>query len=204
MAALQNLSQMLKDYPKEVILKDGTGVTLRPLQEGDEALLYRMYDRLTDEDRWFLSHDVADFELIQTWVKTRDVNRDLSIVAILEGRIIAHATLIMKYFGAKSHIGKIRISVDPDLREKKLGTWMLLDLINLAMALDLEILEMHLVGGRDASLIRSVKRLDFSEEATLRDYVRDSDGNPYGLDIMVKRLRRELGNGGESFLSVRD
>lgn len=192
MDTAQDPSQMLKDYPKEVILKDGTGVTLRPLQEGDEDLLFKMYGRLSEDDRWFLNHDVAHFELIKTWVKNRDLNRVLSIVAVLEGRIIAHATLIMKYYGAKSHIGKIRISVDPSFREKYLGTWMLLDLINLAMALRLEILVMRLVEGRDSSIMRSIKKLNFSKEATLKDYVQDRNGNHYDLAIMVKRLRGVL------------
>ena len=192
MDTAQDPSQMLKDYPKEVILKDGTGVTLRPLQEGDEDLLFKMYGRLSEDDRWFLNHDVAHFELIKTWVKNRDLNRVLSIVAVLEGRIIAHATLIMKYYGAKSHIGKIRISVDPSFREKYLGTWMLFDLINLAMALRLEILVMRLVEGRDSSIMRSIKKLNFSKEATLKDYVQDRNGNHYDLAIMVKRLRGVL------------
>ena len=33
---------MLKDYPKEIILKDGTGVTLKPLQKGDRDLLFKL------------------------------------------------------------------------------------------------------------------------------------------------------------------
>ncbi len=181
---------MLKDYPKEVILKDGTGVTLRPLKKGDEDLLFRMFSRLSEDDRWFLDHDVEDFRLIEGWVKNVVLDKVISMVAVLEGQIIAHATLIRKYPGAKSHTGRIRISVDPSFREKHLATWMLLDLINLAMAMGLETLIMQMVEDRDSSLIRSVKKLDFSAEAVLKDYVKDSDGTPRNLVIMVKRLHR--------------
>jgi hypothetical protein len=76
---------MLEDYPKEVILKDGTGVTLRPLREGDEDLLFRMFNRLSEDDRWFLDHNVADFGLIENWVKNMDPDRAHSIVAVLGG-----------------------------------------------------------------------------------------------------------------------
>ncbi len=181
---------MLKDYPKEVILKDGTGVTLRPLKKGDEDLLFEMFSRLSDDDRWFLDHDVGDFRLIEGWVKNEVLDKMISTVAVLEGQIIAHATLIRKYPGAKSHTGRIRISVDPSFREKHLATWMLLDLINLAMGMGLETLTMQMVEERDSSLIRSVKKLDFSEEAVLKDYVKDRDGTPCNLVIMFKRLHR--------------
>lgn len=181
---------MQKDYPKEVILKDGTGVTLRPLKKGDEDLLFEMFSRLSDDDRWFLDHDVEDFRLIEGWVKNEVLDKVISTVAVLEGQIIAHATLIRKYPGAKSHTGRIRISVDPSFREKHLATWMLLDLINLAMGMGLETLTMQMVEERDSSLIRSVKKLDFSEEAVLKDYVKDRDGTPCNLVIMVKRLHR--------------
>lgn len=181
---------MLEDYPKEVILKDGTGVTLRPLREGDEDLLFRMFSRLSEDDKWFLDHNVADFGLIENWVKNMDPDRAHSILAVLGGQIIAHATLLRKYYGAKSHIGNIRISVDPSFRGKHLATWMLLDLINLAMAMGLETLIMHLVEDRDAALIRSVRKLEFFEKAVLKDYAKDREGNPHNLVIMVKRLHR--------------
>ena len=181
---------MLEDYPKEVILKDGTGVTLRPLRKGDEDRLFRMFSRLSEDDKWFLDHNVADFELIENWVKNMDPERAHSIVAVLGGQIIAHATLLRKYYGAKSHIGNIRISVDPAFRGRHLATWMLLDLINLAMAMGLETLIMQLVQDRDAALIRSVKKLEFLEKALLKDYAKDRAGNPHNLVIMLKRLHR--------------
>ncbi len=181
---------MKKDYPKEVILKDGTGVTLRHLQGEDKGLLVGMFSRVSEDDRWFLDHDVADSSLIENWVKDMDPEKVSSIVALLEGRIIALASLIRKYYGSKSHIGKIRISVDPSFREKHLGTWMLLDLINLAMTMGLETLNLELVKERDSFLINSLKKLAFSEEAVLKNYVRDREGNPYSLVIMVKQLHR--------------
>lgn len=191
-----DLSKHLKDYPKEIILKDGTGVTLRPLQEGDEDLLLKMYRGFPEEDRWLLGHDVSDIDSIKTWVRETAPNSVLSIVAVLGGHVIAHAGLGFRYYGARSHIGQIRISVTPSFRERYLGTWMLLDLINLAMALGLGTLEMQLVEGKDNAIMRSVKKLGFSKEATLRNYVQDRDGNQYSLSIMVKRIQGALDHDG--------
>ncbi|MCP4665997.1 MAG: GNAT family N-acetyltransferase [Deltaproteobacteria bacterium] len=184
----RRLGQVLKDYPKEVILKDGTGVTLRPLKEEDEEALIDMFKGFSEDELWFLNHDLSDSEIIHGWVEHLDVSRVISIVAILEGRIIANAVLMMKKFGAKSHIGKLRISVAPAFREKRLGTWMLLDLGNLAMAIGLQVLVMRLVPDRDASAIKGVKKLGFVEDALLKDYVLDREGKPYDIVMMTKRL----------------
>ena len=181
---------MTTDYPKEVILKDGTGVTLRLLRKEDRDLLLKMFSRLSDDDRWFLDESLPDPESTEKTAEKKSPNKTISIIAVLEGRIIADGTLVRRCHGAKSHVGKIRISVDPDFREKHLATWMLLDLINLAMAWELEILIMRLVQDKDLSLIRSVKKMDFTEEAILRDYVKDREGNHHNLVIMIKRLHR--------------
>ncbi|OQY48185.1 MAG: hypothetical protein B6240_04985 [Desulfobacteraceae bacterium 4572_87] len=179
---------LLKDYPKEVILKDGAGVTLRPLADGDQDALFRMFHRFPKDELWFLNHDVNDPELIHDWVRNLNLNRVVSIVSLLEGRIIANAVLMMKGYGAKKHIGKIRIAVAPDMREKRLGTWMLLDLINLAVAIGLKILVMRLIEDRDMSVIQGVKKLDFVERAILEDYVLDMEENPHNLVILTKHL----------------
>ncbi|MBW1668887.1 MAG: hypothetical protein JRJ66_12705 [Deltaproteobacteria bacterium] len=70
---------MLKSYPKEIILKDGTGVTVRFLQEGDEGALLEMYRRFPEEERWFLENDVQDPSIIKRWVETADVKRLVSL-----------------------------------------------------------------------------------------------------------------------------
>ena len=184
----RTLANVLKDYPKEVILKDGTGITLRSLADGDQDALYRMFHRFPKDELWFLNHDVNDRALIDQWIVNLNSRRVVSIVALLEGRVIANAVLMMKGYGAKKHIGKIRIAVEPAMREKRLGTWMLLDLINLGVAIGLRILVMRLIEDRDIDVIQGVKKLDFVERATLKDYVLDMEENPHNLVLLTKRL----------------
>ena len=188
MRCQRDFSELLKDYPKEVILKDGTGVTLRPLKDGDEDALFKMFRRLSIDDLWFLNHDVSDPEMIAEWINNLDPNRVISIVALMEGRIVGNAVLMMKRYGAKSHIGKVRISVDPGFRDRRLGTWMLLDLVNLSMTMGLQMLVMRLVQDRDASLINGVRKLYFIEEAVLKNYLIGGGGQTHNLVIMTKRL----------------
>ncbi len=191
MSYRRSLADVTMDYPKEVILKDGTGVTLRPLKPGDENALFEMFRRFSEDELWFLNHDVSDPRLFEDWVKSLDLNRVASIVALLEGRIISNAALMVKHYGAKGHIGKVRIAVDPSFREKRLGTWMLFDLVNVAMAIGLKTVVMRLVQEKDASVMSAVRKLDFTEEAVLEDYVLDRGGNPCNLVIMTKRLPTE-------------
>ncbi|MBW1681400.1 MAG: N-acetyltransferase [Deltaproteobacteria bacterium] len=184
----RDIRKALGGYPKEIILNDGTGVTIRPVTGGDARSLHDFFMRLTEDDRWFLNHDVRDLELIHGWVAEQDPDRVLSVVALLQGRIIANAVLMLKVYGAKSHIGKVRICVDPGYRERRLGTWMLLDLHNLGMDLGLKRLTMQLVRDRDVSLIGAVGRLDFRQVAVLENYVLDRQGIAHDLVIMTKTL----------------
>ncbi|MFH1491124.1 MAG: GNAT family N-acetyltransferase [Pseudomonadota bacterium] len=181
---------MFEAYPKEIILSDGTGLTLRPLRAGDEEGLHRMFSRFSPDDRWFLEGDVTDFDLIKRWVNRRDSEKKVALVGELEGRIIAHAYLTRQFYGSRGHVGKIRVSVDPAFRERHLGTWVLLELVNLAMSMGLGLLVMHLVEDRDESVIKGLKKLEFNQEAVLEGHVRDQEGLPHNLVIMVKRLHR--------------
>jgi len=185
----RTLTNVLNDYPKELILNDGTGVTLRPLADGDQDALFKMFHRFSKDELWFLNQDVNDPDLIDGWVRNLNPKRVVSIIALLEGRVIANAVLMMKDYGAKKHIGKIRIAVDPAMREKRLGTWMLLDLINMAVAIGLKILVMRLIEDRDIAVIQGVKKLDFVERAIFKDHVLDMEENPHNLVILTKRLQ---------------
>lgn len=178
----------LKGYPHEIILKDGTGVTLRTLQKGDEEALAGMFRHFSADELWFLNDDVTRPAVIQNWIRHLDPSRIVSIVACLEGRIIGNAALMRKRFGAKSHIGKIRIMVDPAFRERRLGTWMLLDLINLGISMGLGALVIRLVPDRDMAVIDGVRKLDFQKKAVLKDYVLDRTGQAHDLVVMIKHL----------------
>lgn len=185
----RTLANVLNDYPKELILKDGTGVSLRPLADGDQDALFKMFHRFPKDELWFLNQDVNDPDLIDGWVRNLNPKRVVSIIALLEGKVIANAVLMMKDYGAKKHIGKIRIAVDPAMREKRLGTWMLLDLINMAVAIGLKILVMRLIEDRDIAVIQGVKKLDFVERAIFKDHVLDMEENPHNLVVLTKRLQ---------------
>lgn len=179
-------------YPRPVILKDGSQVELALLEpQGQREQLMAFFSRLPAGDRWYLAYDVSDEEVVRGWLRNFDRNLALPVVATTdEGRIAALCTLHRYGHGARGHIGRLRVMVDPEFRGQRLGTYMLLDLIQLAMDLGLSLLVSEFIKGVEDKGLRAARRLDFFEQAVIPDYAQDRRGNRYDLAIMVKRIHR--------------
>jgi L-amino acid N-acyltransferase YncA len=173
------------------MLKDRADTLIRPLEPGDRQLLATFFSEISEADRWFMKYDVMSPEVLAKWFDGQETGAVSSIVAICCERIIGHASLHKRTFGATQHVGRLRITVHPDFRKKRLGTWLLLDLIQLAMDQGLEMLRMDVVRGVEDTAIDAVSRLDFFRYATLERYVKDRDGNLLDLVVMVKRLHQD-------------
>jgi len=178
-------------YPKELVLKDGTDAILKPLEAEDGDALLRFYSQIPLEDRWFMKEDGADPSVIRKWATDLDTQRVFSILAWMNHRVVAHATLVRHVFGGLKHVGHLRIMVAPEVRRKRLGTWMLLDLIRRAMDSGIERLRSDFVVGLEDSAIEAAYKLDFTKECVLRDFVQDQDGRYRDYQIMVKHLHTE-------------
>lgn len=181
-------------YPKEVVLKEGREAIIRLLQKGDEALLRRFYDGIPEEDRWFMRHDVTDPAVIAKWMDDIDAGKVFATIALSQERIVGHASLHMREFGSTRHIGRFRLMVLPEFRYKRLGTWLLLDLIQLAMDQGVSEVRSDFVVGIEEAAIEAARKFDFFEKAVLKDYVKDQQGNRRDLLIMIKRLHKNWGD----------
>jgi len=181
-------------YPKEVVLKEGREAVIRPLQRDDEELVRRFYADIPEIDRWFMRYDVMDPKVISRWMEAIDNGSVFSIIAVSEERIVAHATLHSREFGCTRHIGRFRLMVLPEFRYKRLGTWLLLDLIQLAMDKGLSEVRSDFIVGIEEAAIEAARKFDFFEKATLKDYVKDQQGKAHDLLIMIKRLHKSWGD----------
>lgn len=181
-------------YPKEIVLKDGGEAVIRPLEQADEPALNRFFKEIPGADRWYMRYDVLDPTVIHKWIEGIDSGTVFSIIALHEERIVAHASLHMRGYGSTQHVGRLRIMVLPEFRRKRLGTWMLLDLIQLAMDKGLCDLRSDFVDGIEDTAIDAAQKLDFFEKARLKDYVKDSQGNRHDMIIMMKRLHKDWGD----------
>jgi L-amino acid N-acyltransferase YncA len=181
-------------YPKEIVLKDGTEAIIRPFEKEDQAVLMQFYAGIPDQDRWYMKYDVMDHEVIHKWIDRIGTGTVFSTIALAEEKVIGHASLHMQDFGCTKHMGRLRVMVIPDFRHQRLGTWMLLNLIRLAMDRGLEELRADFVVGIEDSAIDAAYKLDFFKKAVLEDYIADPDGQRHDLMIMMKRLHKGWGD----------
>lgn len=182
---------MLDDYKKLIKTKDGVSILLRPLEVSDEQQLRNFLARIPDQERWFLRDDTADTKATTEWIRNLDYSKILPLVAVNtdDGTIIANIQLHRPAAECLSHIGHVRIMVDPAFRRQTLGPKLLLNAIQLAMDMGIEKLAAELVEGVQEHAIKAALKLDFFEQARLKDYVKDRDGSYHDLIIMVKTLQ---------------
>ena len=178
-------------YPKECVLKECVEAVIRPLEPGDRPLLNAFYADIPESDRWFMNYDVMDATIMDKWFEAVEKGAILSILALCGDKVVGQGNLYLRGFGATSHVGRFRIVVLPEFRQKRLGTWLLLDLIQLAMDQGLEMLRADLVAGAEDNAIEAVQKFDFFKYGVLEDYVKDIHGNRQDLVVMIKRLHKE-------------
>jgi L-amino acid N-acyltransferase YncA len=164
---------------------------IRPVEPDDRPLLEAFYNRIPESDRWFMNYDVMDTAVMDTWFEAMEKSSICAILALCNDTVVGQGSLYLRGFGATSHVGRFRIVVLPEYRQMRLGTWLLLDLIQLAMDQGLEMLRADLVAGVEDGAIEAVQKFDFFKFAELKEYVKDIQGNRQDLVIMVKRLHKE-------------
>lgn len=172
-----------EDYPKKVILKEGTPVILRPMVREDEEGLLAFFRGLTDDDRMFLRDDVTSPEVIRDWAENINHNRVLPILALDGDRVVGDATLHRYPFTWMRHVGSIRVVVSPDFREKGLARVLAAEVFANAVSIKLDKLTAEML--TDQHEARKVfSKLGFRDEAILKDHVMDVEGNKHDLLVM--------------------
>src|SRR5512138_2516810 len=120
---------LFERYPRDVALKDGSKVVLRPMNRLDEPSLRDFFETFTEEDRLYLRNDVSSVATIRGWIQSLDYKRVFPLLALDGGRIVANGTLHRKHYNWMRHIGEVRIAVAPDFRRRGLGKLMAQELL---------------------------------------------------------------------------
>ncbi len=171
------------EYPKEVTLRDGSKVTLRPLVKEDEGELVKFFQGLSKEERLYLRDDVADPEVIRKWMENIDYEKVLPILALDGNTIVADATLHRDPHGWMRHVGQIRMSVAGSHRGRGLARIIAAEVFHQAVGFGLDKLVAEMLSiQRNAQ--RVFTRLGFVEEAVLKDQAVDTTGQKHDLIIM--------------------
>lgn len=179
-----------KTFPRRISLKDGRVATIRLMVRKDKDKLLRFFRGIPEEERLFLREDVTKPETIEAWARDLDYTTILPIVAEIEGRIVADATLHRRTYGWMRHVAEVRIVVDPAIRGKGLAHALLAEILDIARTWGMEILVSELIPEQKPA-INLVKRHGFKREATLQRHVKDLSGTPRDLLILTRRLTEE-------------
>lgn len=162
-------------YPKTVVLTDGAHVELRLALPGDAPAIAAL-----------ARHGPPDLD--DGPADARDAGRALTVVASNNARVVAEATLLRGH-GGQARVASLAVHIDPDHQSRRLGTWMLLDCVHLAAALNIELLAAP-ARREDAPYLAALRRLDFVDDATLREEYHVADGRARGLVVLVKAVHR--------------
>lgn len=173
-------------YPKELTVGEGDRkktVSIRPLEPKDEQKLIDYFKRLPADERALLKDDVSDESVIRNWCRNIDYMVVLPIVAFDGDKIVSDCTLHQDRRGWQSHIGRVRISTDPEYRGLGLSKAIVKEFCEISPDIGLTILDAEVMDVQNKA-IDLFQELGFNQSAILSDHVIDRKGNVHDLVIM--------------------
>jgi len=156
---------------------------IRRLEAGDEPALRVFLAALPAEDRSFIKEDVDDPSLAAAWVADQRAVRGVAVDAAAVRGLAA----LLPGVGWSSHVGELRLVVDPSHRRQGVGTALARWAVLQSIELGLRKVAVEVVAEQQAAeaLFRN---LGFEPEALLRDHIRDRDGNYRDLLVLSHHL----------------
>jgi len=184
------LDYILDEFPKDIELKGGFKCTLRPLEATDELSFHEFFLAVPTQERMFIKHRVTEPEVIREWCQKIDLGRNLPLLAVKNGQIIADATLHQQLGGWKRHIGRVSILVHQKFRGRGLAKAMVMEIIDMARRVGLERLEAEFIGEQVAA-IKMFALLGFSELMRQPGYVKDMQAIRHDYVLMGLDLKTD-------------
>lgn len=178
-----SLELELQKYPKEIKLKDGSKVKLRPLKSTDEKEFHALFQTIPEPERMFIKHRVTDVAIIRDWCRNIDLGRNLPLLATDGNLILGVATLHQQLGGWKRHIGRVSVLVQPRVRGRGIARALIHEIVEVARATGLEKVEAEFIGGQETA-IHMFAMLGFSELWRREDYVKDMQAISHDYVLM--------------------
>ena len=173
----------LKRYPKAVLGQ----ILLRPMNASDETALISFFGRIPVDERQLFREDVTRLPVIQGWIRNLDYGRILPILAFQGPRIVADATLHLDQGGWARHLGKVRLTLDPEFRRQGLGRLLMQEFIDLAKPLGIAVLEAEILDvQRKAAIL--FEEMGFQHVATLPQNAIDLSGRVHDVQVYSQTI----------------
>ena len=150
---------------------------IRPLEQRDQVALREFLRRIPEGDRTFFNEPVDDDAVLASWF-AGDGARWL---ALADGEMLGYVA-ILPLQAWSSHVGEIRLIVDPAHRGEGVGTALARHAILEALRSGLSKLVVEVLANQEFT-IEMFSALGFDPEALLTGQVRDRGGEL--LDLMI-------------------
>jgi ribosomal protein S18 acetylase RimI-like enzyme len=159
---------------------------LRPIEPGDEPALTRFFERIPEADRTFLKEDVADPDVVASWSGPGPART----IAVEDGEVVGSVAVVPLH-GWSSHVGEIRLVVDPGRRGRGIGRALARRAVLDAVDMELAKLVVEVIADQEA-LIGMFRSLGFEPEALLAAHVRDRAGEVRDLLVLAHAVEEQF------------
>lgn len=159
---------------------------IRPIEAGDSDALSGFFERIPESDRTFLKEDVGDPRVLADWVKP-DAGRTIAV----EDDQVLGALAVVPLVGWSSHVGEVRLVVDPGHRGQGIGRRLARQAVLDAVDMGLGKLVVEVISDQEP-LIAMFRGLGFEPEALLTDHVRDRSGQTRDLIVLANSVDEQF------------
>lgn len=174
----------LDRYPREITLRDGARITLRPMERTDVDRLWAFFREIPPIDKMFFRQDVDRREVVERWAAELDYDVTLPILALHGDRVVGDATLHRNASGWKQRVGTVRIQIAPDFRHRGLGTAMIREIRHIGEKAALRYLLAEVIEEQQGA-IRAFEAMGFERAAVFRNFVNDQKGSLHNLVVLL-------------------
>jgi L-amino acid N-acyltransferase YncA len=161
---------------------------IRPFSPDDRPAIERFLERVPEGDRTFFKEDVADPDVIASWTRPGAARS----LAVEDGVVLGYVAVVPLQ-GWSSHVGEVRVIVDPDHRGRGIGRALARQAVLEALELGLTKMVVEVVADQ-APAIAMFRAHGFDPEALLRDHVRDRNGQLRDLMILAHAVEESSGS----------
>jgi ribosomal protein S18 acetylase RimI-like enzyme len=158
----------------------------RPIAAADEAALRRFFARIPEADRTFLKEDVDDPDVLAAWARPGTAR----VIAVDADEVVGSVAVVPLH-GWSSHVGEVRLVVDPAQRGRGVGRGLARQSVIDAVDLGLAKLVVEVIADQTA-LIGMFRALGFEPEALLADHVRDRSGEVRDLMVLANDVESQF------------
>lgn len=162
-------------------------VTFRLMNAEDKAAILDLARRQTERDRAFLRTDVTNPVVIDEWIANIHRGRTVTVLAVVDHRVVGYGSLHHDEMLWTSHMGEIRVLVDREMRGEGIAKRLIAELFHIAREMKLDRVFCQIPG--DQARVRNLfEELGFQSEAILGHWLMNTAGETHDLLIMTHSM----------------